>query len=149
MQEQTNLTQLIESLRQQLPLLEERYRVESLGVFGSYVRHEQRPDSDLDVLVTFREAPSLLKFIELENYLSGVLGVKIDLVMKDALKPHIGQHILNEAPCSSMTSKRVYPDYLEDIADAADKIAQFIEGMTYGQFVKDAKMKSVCMERRA
>jgi predicted nucleotidyltransferase len=97
MQEQTNLTQLIESLRQQLPLLEERYRVESLGVFGSYVRHEQRPDSDLDVLVTFREAPSLLKFIELENYLSGVLGVKIDLVMKDALKPHIGQHILNEA----------------------------------------------------
>ncbi len=67
------------------------------GVFGSYVRHEQRPDSDLDVLVTFREAPSLLKFIELENYLSGVLGVKIDLVMEDALKPHIGQHILNEA----------------------------------------------------
>jgi predicted nucleotidyltransferase len=97
MPEQTDLTQLIESLRQQLPLLEERYRVESLGVFGSYVRHEQRPDSDLDVLVTFREAPSLLKFIELENYLSGVLGVKIDLVMKDALKPHIGQRILNEA----------------------------------------------------
>lgn len=38
-----------------------------------------------------------------------------------------------------MTSKRVYPDYLEDIAAASDKIAQFIEGMTYGQFVKDAK----------
>ena len=96
-QEQIDLTQLIESLRQQLPFLEERYRVASLGVFGSYVRHEQRPDSDLDVLVTFRETPSLFKFIELENYLSGVLGVKIDLVMKDALKPHIGQHILNEA----------------------------------------------------
>jgi len=97
MPEQMDLAQLIESLRQQLPLLEERYRVESLGVFGSYVRHEQRPDSDLDVLVTFHEAPSLLRFIELENYLSGVLGVKIDLVMKDALKPHIGQRILNEA----------------------------------------------------
>jgi hypothetical protein len=97
MQEQVDLTQLIELLRRQLPFLEERYRVESLGVFGSYVRHEQRPDSDLDVLVTFRESPGLLKFIELENYLSGVLGVKIDLVMKDALKPHIGQYILNEA----------------------------------------------------
>ena len=97
MPEQMDLAQLVELLRQQLPLLSERYRVESLGVFGSYVRREQRPDSDLDVLVTFRETPSLLKFIELENYLSDVLGVKIDLVMKDALKPHIGQHILNEA----------------------------------------------------
>jgi hypothetical protein len=96
MQEQIDRTQLIELLRQQLPLLGERYRVESLGVFGSFVRHEQRPDSDLDVLVTFREPPSLLKFIELENYLSGVLGIKIDLVMKEALKPHIGQSILNE-----------------------------------------------------
>ena len=97
MPEQMDLAQLVELLRQQLPLLSERYRVKSLGVFGSYVRREQRPDSDLDVLVTFRETPSLLKFIELENYLSDVLGVKIDLVMKDALKPHIGQHILNEA----------------------------------------------------
>jgi len=97
MPEQTDLAQLVELLRQQLPLLSERYRVKSLGVFGSYVRREQRPDSDLDVLVTFRETPSLIKFMELENYLSDVLGVKIDLVMKDALKPHIGQHILNEA----------------------------------------------------
>jgi len=97
MPEQMDLAQLVELVRQQLPLLSERYRVESLGVFGSYVRREQRPDSDLDVLVTFRETPGLLKFIELENYLSDVLGVKIDLVMKDALKPHIGQHILNEA----------------------------------------------------
>ncbi len=97
MPEQMDLAQLVELLRQQLPLLSERYRVESLGVFGSYVRREQRPDSDLDVLVTFHETPSLLKFIELENYLSDALGVKIDLVMKDALKPHIGQHILNEA----------------------------------------------------
>ena len=97
MPEQMDLAQLVELLRQQLPLLSERYRVESLGVFGSYVHREQRPDSDLDVLVTFHETPSLLKFIELENYLSDVLGVKIDLVMKDALKPHIGQHILNEA----------------------------------------------------
>jgi predicted nucleotidyltransferase len=96
MQEQANLTQLMETLRQQLPLLAERYQVESLGVFGSYVRHEQRSDSDLDVLVTFHDPPSLLKFIELENYLSDVLGVKIDLVMKDGLKPRIGERILEE-----------------------------------------------------
>ncbi len=98
MQARTNLTNLIEieMLRQQLPSLAERYHVESLGVFGSYVRREQRPDSDLDLLVTFYEPLSLLEFIELENYLTDVLGVKVDLVMKDALKPRIGSHILNE-----------------------------------------------------
>ncbi len=97
MKEQIDISQIIESLRRQLPLLRERYRVESLSVFGSYLCHEQRPDSDLDVLVTFYEPPSLFKFIELENYLSDQLGVKTDLVMRDALKPRIGQHILSEA----------------------------------------------------
>jgi predicted nucleotidyltransferase len=97
MQEQTDISQVIESLRRQLPILGQRYRVESLAVFGSYVRREQRADSDLDVLVTFTETPSLLKFIELENYLSDMLGLKIDLVMKDSLKPRIGQRILSEA----------------------------------------------------
>ncbi|MBU0703171.1 MAG: nucleotidyltransferase family protein [Chloroflexi bacterium] len=96
MQEQTNSVNLMEMLRRQLPLLAERYEVESLGVFGSYVRQEQCADSDLDLLVTFHEPPSLLKFIELENYLGDLLGVKIDLVMKDALKPRIGKRILSE-----------------------------------------------------
>ncbi|MCX5903165.1 MAG: nucleotidyltransferase family protein [Proteobacteria bacterium] len=97
MQEQTDLIQIIQLLRQHLPLLAEKYQVESFSVFGSYVRHEQRSDSDLDVLVTFHEQPSLLKFIELENYLSDVMGVKIDLVMRNALKPRIGRRILSEA----------------------------------------------------
>ncbi len=96
MPERTDLVQLVKILDEQLPLLVERYQVESLGVFGSYVRQEQRTGSDLDLLVAFRVAPSLLKFIELENYLSDVLGIKVDLVMKDALKRRIGERILNE-----------------------------------------------------
>ena len=96
MPNQANFTQLMQVLQEQLPLLAEQYRVESLGVFGSYVRNEQSSDSDLDLLVTFHEPLSLLRFIELENYLSDLLGVKVDLVMKDALKPRIGQRILNE-----------------------------------------------------
>ena len=94
---ETNLNQLLERLRQQLPLLREHYRVETLEVFGSYVRQEQKKDSDLDILVTFTEAPSLLKFIRLENHLSDILGVQVDLVMKDSLKPAIGEFILREA----------------------------------------------------
>ncbi len=84
-------------LREQLPLLTEQYHVASLEVFGSYVRHEEKTNSDLDILVTFAKTPSILKFIRLENQLSDLLGVKVDLVLKDSLKPAIGKRILSEA----------------------------------------------------
>jgi uncharacterized protein len=91
-----SLEKILEVLRQQIPMLMERYNVETLEVFGSYVRSEQKKDSDLDVLVTFKEDPSLLTYIAIENYLSDLLGIKVDLVMKDSLKPKIGQRILRE-----------------------------------------------------
>lgn len=77
-------------------MLEERYQVKELGVFGSYVRKEQTEASDVDVLVEFSETPSLLKFVNLENYLSDNLGVKVDLVHKGGLKPRLGERILAE-----------------------------------------------------
>ena len=91
------LQKYIKILRKELPILAEQYNVATLEVFGSYVRREQRKNSDLDLLVTFRKPPSLLKFIRLENHLSDTLGVKVDLVMKDSLKPTIGRNILREA----------------------------------------------------
>jgi predicted nucleotidyltransferase len=91
-----NVERYRHKLREQLPMLADRYAVASLGLFGSHVRGTQRPDSDLDVLVSFREAPGLLRFVELENYLGDVLGVKVDLVMRESLKPHIGINILRE-----------------------------------------------------
>jgi predicted nucleotidyltransferase len=60
------------------------------------VRNKQRKNSDVDILVDFIEVPGLFKYIELEDYLSDILGVKTDLVMRSALKPHIGRRILNE-----------------------------------------------------
>lgn len=96
MSQNGKLIQFTEALRRQLPLLAERYQVESLGVFGSYTRSEQRTDSDLDILVSFREPSGLLKFIEMKNHLSDIFEIKVDLVMKDKLKPHIGEHIPQE-----------------------------------------------------
>jgi len=84
-------------LRKNLPILAEQYHVATLEVFGSYVRHEEKATSDLDILVTFHKAPSILKFIRLENQLSDLLGVKVDLVLKDSLKPAIGKRIQSEA----------------------------------------------------
>ncbi|MFO7680317.1 MAG: nucleotidyltransferase family protein [Chloroflexota bacterium] len=83
-------------LQQQLPMLGENYQVESLGIFGSYVRDEQSSESDLDLLVTFSETPGLLQLVELENYLSDLLELRVDLVMKTSLKPRVSQHVLAE-----------------------------------------------------
>jgi predicted nucleotidyltransferase len=91
------LSRVITQLRQVFPILQQSYSVKTLEVFGSYVRAEEQPGSDLDLLVTFSEDPGLFEYIELENYLSENLGVKVDLVMKDALKPAIGKRILKEA----------------------------------------------------
>jgi predicted nucleotidyltransferase len=84
------------TLRNHLPELADRFQVRSLGVFGSYVRHEESPESDLDVLVSFETPPGLLAYLALENHLTDLLGIKVDLVMKDALKPTIGKRILSE-----------------------------------------------------
>jgi hypothetical protein len=83
-------------ISQLLPYLKEEFKVESLGIFGSYVRQDRKPSSDIDLLVTFSDTPTLFQFIELENQLSEKLGIKVDLVMKSALKPRIKDHILNE-----------------------------------------------------
>ena len=73
-----------------------KYNVAEIGVFGSYVRAEQGSRSDIDVLVRFSEPIGLFKFMELEEYLRRLLGIKVDLVSKEALKPYIGQRILEE-----------------------------------------------------
>jgi uncharacterized protein len=91
-----NLAEIKQWLVQHKLILQELYKVKELGIFGSYVRQEQTETSDVDVLVEFYETPSLLKFVNLENYLSDNLGVKVDLVHKAGLKPRIGERILAE-----------------------------------------------------
>ncbi len=76
--------------------LKEKFKVKEIGVFGSYVRGEQRERSDVDILVDFYGTPTFFEFVELENYLSELLGVKVDLVMKRALKPRIKESVLKE-----------------------------------------------------
>jgi len=78
------------------PFLVKKYKIKDIGIFGSYVRGEETKRSDVDLLIEFRESPGFLEFIEIENFLTDTLGIKVDLVMKSALKPRIGQHILNE-----------------------------------------------------
>ena len=90
------LEEIKQWLVQNKSMLQERYKIRELGIFGSYIRQEQTETSDVDLLVEFSETPSLLKFINLENYLSDNLEVKVDLVHKRGLKPRIGERILAE-----------------------------------------------------
>ena len=91
-----SLDDIRQVLKQSMPEITNRYKVKSLGIFGSYVRGDVKRSSDLDILVEFHQAPSLLEFIRMEDDLSRKLGIKVDLVMKKSLKPHIGSQILAE-----------------------------------------------------
>lgn len=89
-------SQIREILEKSKAQLKEKYHIKELGIFGSYVRDEQREDSDIDILVEFEKPIDFFTFIELEETLTELLGVKVELVMKRALKPLIGRCILEE-----------------------------------------------------
>lgn len=90
------LEEIRQILRAHQDELAEQYGVKWLGIFGSYARGEARPESDLDMRVEFTEPPGMFRFLALERRLSELLGVEVERVTRSALKPHIGQHILEE-----------------------------------------------------
>ncbi len=85
-----------ETLAEHRAELNKLFKVQEIGLFGSYVRDQQNESSDIDILVEFDEPIGLISFVGLKNYLSDLLGVEVDLVMKDALRPRIGKRILKE-----------------------------------------------------
>jgi len=91
------LEEIKRKINGQKSFLKEKFKVKSISVFGSYLRGEQNEESDIDILVEFYETIDLFKFVELEYFLSDILERKVDLVMKDALKPRIKDKILEEA----------------------------------------------------
>lgn len=90
------LERISTSIRAVKPELARKYHVREIGVFGSHARGEERPGSDLDILVEFERPLDLFRFLDLEEELSVITGKKVDLVSKKALKPHIGREILNQ-----------------------------------------------------
>ncbi|MBC7951473.1 MAG: nucleotidyltransferase family protein [Rhodospirillaceae bacterium] len=90
------LDDIMSQLRALQPDLKRRYPIHEMGVFGSYVRGEQRDDSDLDVLVELGDGVTLIDYVGLQLELSDALGLKVDLANKKMLKRRIGQRILSE-----------------------------------------------------
>ncbi len=84
-------------IKQHGNVLAEKYGIAVVGIFGSYVRGEQKSTSDLDLLVEFLRPISLLELVGAEIYLSEVLGMKTDLVPKRDVRAELRESILNEA----------------------------------------------------
>ena len=84
-------------IRKNRDVLAENYGVAVVGVFGSYVRGEQREKSDIDLLVDILRPISLLEIVGAEIYLSEILGVKVDLVPKRDVREELRESILAEA----------------------------------------------------
>ena len=92
-----SLRRILLILRAQLPDFKARYPIKSLGIFGSYVRHDATPKSDLDVLIELDENARLgYGFIGIQNELSDLLGTKVDLIEKKTLKPRILENVMRE-----------------------------------------------------
>lgn len=74
--------------------LRHEYGLQRIGLFGSCLRGEQRPDSDIDLLIELEHPIGLFRFQRLQGELARLLGRPVDLVTRGALKPHIGAEIL-------------------------------------------------------
>ena len=91
-----SIKEINEVLRKHKEELYKKYKVKEIGIFGSIIRGEQRKRSDIDILVEFEEVPDLLKFIEIERYLTRILKKKVDLVRKEGIRPELKDIILEE-----------------------------------------------------
>ncbi len=91
-----NLEEIKKILNENKPIIKKKFKVKEIGIFGSYARGENKHKSDIDVLVEFDEPVGFFAFLDLEEYLENILGIKVDLVSKKALKPRIGKYILEE-----------------------------------------------------
>jgi len=91
-----SIDEILAILREHLPEIARKYHVKSLRVFGSYVHGAAWKGSDLDVLVEYTHPPDIFGFMDLEEDLSGITGVKVELTSAGALRGSIGCRILQE-----------------------------------------------------
>lgn len=90
------IAQIVRSLERALPALSDKYGIVSLGIFGSYLRGEATPESDLDVLVELGDGMPYRVREQLEQELSELVGVRVDLIPFESLgaRPYLGRNVL-------------------------------------------------------
>ena len=88
---------VIEILRDHKKVLQQKYGVIKIGVFGSYARNQQRADSDIDIAIEIiKEKKNLHNFLNIKRELERILGKKVDLGIESTLKPIIKEYVSKE-----------------------------------------------------
>lgn len=90
------LEQIKEILKNHKDEIKKEFKAEIIGVFGSYVRGEEKPESDVDILVRFMEGATIFDLVGLAEFLEEKLGIKADVVSERALRPELKEQILKE-----------------------------------------------------
>ena len=137
-----------------------QYKAKVKGIFGSHVRGEAHPDSDVDLLVDFDEGVNLFDMIGLEQFLEDKLGCKVDVVPRSSLRTELRSSVFSEmidfetspadfAKCRSRLRlqrhkkfMRDYRLYLKDILAAMTDAQGFVDGMDFEAFAADDKTAS-------
>ncbi|MCL0033455.1 nucleotidyltransferase family protein [Thermodesulfovibrionales bacterium] len=95
--ETTSIVEIREMLERNNTHIKEAFHVREIGIFGSFISGKQKAKSDVDILVAFKKGhKDFFNYMRLKYCIEDILGRKVDLVMKEALKPRIRQKILNE-----------------------------------------------------
>jgi len=85
-----------EHLFKKIISLIKKHGAKKIAVFGSYARGEEKPKSDIDILVEFSERKSLLDLVGIEQELSDALGMKVDLLTEKSISPYLIGRIKKE-----------------------------------------------------
>ncbi len=151
---------IVRVLRRELPALSKQYKIQSFGVFGSFARQEQKPSSDLDVLVEYAEPPSLASRMALEEELALLVGTKVDSHQPQYLKPYIGKNVMRQVIWlqkdgvarrvsstqrtrngknngGNMEPKREYLDFIQDMLNAMGRAQRYVQGITLEQLLEN------------
>lgn len=95
--QRTNINEIKAKLESDEFSIKEGFHVKEIGIFGSYVKGEQKSRSDIDILVVFEKGhKDFFNYMKLKSHLEELLESKVDLVIKDAVKERLREKILNE-----------------------------------------------------
>lgn len=91
------LSEIETTLKEQMPLLQEQFKVKKLGLLGSSIHEEQKEADGIDILVQFSEPIGAIKYLNMESYLSNLLEVEVNLVLIMGLSCKVARQVLKEA----------------------------------------------------
>ncbi len=78
------------------PVIEQKYHITALGIFGDYVKGNESDNNEVNILVDYVEPPSLLDLVDMEYFLTDLLQIKADIISKNGLKGARRERILSE-----------------------------------------------------